>query len=126
MGRSLLPVALASLLVAACSGGKSDQLSGASDVDRVQGWLNETSNPTSSSTANTRSAAPVSEMIDGLARRLETEPDDEAGWRLLAQSYAYVGDMEQARFAADRAVDLGADAQALSAALLEVHTDRRR
>ena len=126
MGRSLMPVALASMLIAACSGGNNNQLNGSSDLDRVQGWLNESSDPAPARASNVRSAAPVSQMIDGLARRLEAQPDDEAGWRLLAQSYAYIGDMEQARVAADRAVALGADSQALSAALVEAHTDRRR
>ena len=126
MGRSLMPVALASMLVTACSGGNNSHQNGSSDLVRVQGWLNETSEPAPSKEANERSAAPVSQMIDGLARRLEAQPDDEAGWRLLAQSYAYVGDMEQARIAADKAVALGADSQALSAALVQAHTDRRR
>ncbi len=126
MGRSLMPVALASMLVAACSGSNNDRLTGSSDLDRVQGWLNDTGQPVQTPTSGARSAAPVSQMIDGLARRLESQPDDEAGWRLLAQSYAYVGDMEQARAAADRAVALGADSQAMSAALVQAHTDRRR
>ena len=126
MGRSFIPVALASLLVAACSGSNNDYLTGSSDMDRVQGWLNETGEPVQSTTNSVRNAAPVSQMIDGLARRLESQPNDEAGWRLLAQSYAYIGDMEKARVAADRAVALGADSQAISAALVQAHTDRRR
>ena len=121
-----MPVALALTLVAACSGGSNDHLTGASDLDRVQGWLNETGKPAPAAKNNVRNAAPVSQMIDGLARRLESQPEDEAGWRLLAQSYAYVGDMEQARTAADKAIALGADAQAMSAALIDAHTDRRR
>lgn len=53
--------------------------------------------------------APVPSLLDGLKRRLEAAPDDARGWALLAQSYAFVGEMDLADQAVDRAVSLGFD-----------------
>lgn len=116
------------LVVAACtdSGYEDDIVS--QEIDPVRNWLDGTSteNDSPESATTSRSVAPVGQMIDGLARRLQEQPDDVDGWRLLAQSYAYVGDMDKARAAADMAVSLGADEASVSAAVLDAHTDRGR
>jgi len=39
-------------------------------------------------------------MVEGLAARLEDEPDDVAGWRMLARSYSVLGEEEKAAKAA--------------------------
>ena len=39
----------------------------------------------------------VTDMIDGLAERLATNPNDPDGWRLLGQSYFTLGRYEEAR-----------------------------
>lgn len=53
--------------------------------------------------------ASVPSLIDGLRRKLETEPDNASGWALLAQSYAFTGNSELAEEALARAVELGLD-----------------
>lgn len=58
-------------------------------------------------------AAPIASLIGGLEQRLSERPNDAKGWALLAQSYAFVGDTDGAAQAAQRAVELGFDAQAL-------------
>lgn len=66
--------------------------------------------PTSASAAGTSvQAAPVESLIGGLEARLAAEPQDAAGWALLAQSYAFVANREGAETALQRAVALGAD-----------------
>ena len=69
---------------------------------------------------------PVAEMVGDLEARLERQPDDLQGWRLLAQSYAFLGDMQSAREATDRAVVLGADRDEVEAAVRRAHTTRGR
>jgi tetratricopeptide (TPR) repeat protein len=49
----------------------------------------------------------VSSMIDGLAERLEREPDDGKGWLLLAKSYKHLNRTSDAIAAYDKAVALG-------------------
>jgi cytochrome c-type biogenesis protein CcmH/NrfG len=58
-------------------------------------------------------AAPVESLIGGLEARLAAEPEDSAGWALLAQSYAFVSNRDGAETALRRAVELGADEAAL-------------
>jgi len=45
-------------------------------------------------------------MVDGLAARLEGEPDNLEGWARLAQSYAVLGEWQSARDAYDHALGL--------------------
>ena len=45
-------------------------------------------------------------MVVGLAARLEREPDDLVGWRMLARSYAVLGEPEKAAEAYGRVADL--------------------
>ena len=59
--------------------------------------------------------APVASLVDGLKQRLAAQPDDPNGWALLAQSYAFMGNMEEAEKAVKKAVSLGIDEKALRA-----------
>lgn len=68
------------------------------------------------------SVAPVSAMIAGLKDRLAKNPDDIGGWTLLAQSYAFTGQMQDAHWAGDRAIELGADADDIHRKILGAHT----
>lgn len=49
----------------------------------------------------------VSSMVDGLAARLEENPDDAKGWLLLARSYQHMNRPDDAAFAYAKAVALG-------------------
>ena len=49
----------------------------------------------------------VASLVDGLARRLQREPDDAGGWLLLARSYQHLGSHRDASIAYDRARALG-------------------
>lgn len=50
--------------------------------------------------------AMIRDMVDGLAARLEDEPDDLEGWMRLAQSYAILGEWELSRGAFLHALEL--------------------
>lgn len=67
------------------------------------------------------SVPPVEDMIAGLEARLASNPDDVEGWSLLAQSYAYIGRMSDAREAVDRAVALGAERDMLEERVRRAH-----
>jgi len=71
-------------------------------------------------------APPVSDLIAGLEARLESNPDDVKGWRLLAQSYSFTGDSEAARNALNKAVSLGADRSELNQSVSQANTSRNR
>jgi cytochrome c-type biogenesis protein CcmH len=47
-------------------------------------------------------------MVQGLAERLEANPDDEQGWRMLARSYGVLGEAQKARDAQAKADALAA------------------
>ena len=64
-------------------------------------------------TSGTTTIAPVDSMIVGLEARLAREPGDSKGWALLAQSYAFLGNVPQAESALSRAVELGFDEEDL-------------
>lgn len=49
------------------------------------------------------SVASVEAMVDGLAERLRSAPDDGEGWMMLGRSYAVLGRLEEARDALARA-----------------------
>ena len=65
--------------------------------------------PPASTTTAAVPAASVDSLIGGLEKRLAAEPEDSAGWALLAQSYAFVANREGAETALQRAVALGVD-----------------
>ena len=56
---------------------------------------------------NDGKVASVSSMVDGLARRLEENPEDGKGWLLLAKSYQHLGREKQAAAAYAQAAALG-------------------
>ncbi|WP_062228979.1 c-type cytochrome biogenesis protein CcmI [Aureimonas frigidaquae] len=49
--------------------------------------------------------AQIAAMVDGLAARLEAEPDDIEGWKRLIRSYSVLGDGTRAREAVSKAQD---------------------
>lgn len=51
----------------------------------------------------------VEEMVEGLAARLEKDPDDLEGWMMLARSYLVLGNSEKAREAIANAARLAPD-----------------
>lgn len=51
----------------------------------------------------------VQSLLDGLREKLESDPENSSGWALLAQSYAFTGDIELAEDALSHAVALGVD-----------------
>lgn len=55
------------------------------------------------------SLAMITGMVEGLARRLEDEPDDIEGWKRLAHSYTVLEDWPKARQAYERALELAPD-----------------
>lgn len=75
--------------------------------------------------SSTMDVAPVASLIGGLESRLAEQPDDAKGWALLAQSYAFVGRVEDAQSAVAHAVELGFDEASLQsrvqAATRELH-----
>lgn len=75
---------------------------------------------------NTTNVPPVAEMISGLEERLRRNPDDLKGWRLLARSYAFIGDLDQAKRAADQAILLGADRAEFTSTLAKAHAGEGR
>ncbi len=68
----------------------------------------------------------VNDMVGALEGRLADNPDDMKGWSLLAQSYAFIGRMDDAQSAADRAIALGADREQMRARILSAHTSSER
>ena len=95
------------------------------DKPEIREWLADMNTIPNAGSAP-QPAAPVNSLIGGLEKRLENDPDDLKGWRLLAQSYAFLGDMQAARSAVGRAIELGADAQELEAIVMSAHTGGRR
>ncbi len=127
MGRLFLPVLFACALTAACDSRTQVQSTVDADVAVVRAWLDDqTPSPAIPVDRSSQPIAPVGHLIDGLRTRLEQQPNDLPGWRLLAQSYAHVGDMTNARLAAERAIDIGADADEMSATLRKAFRENSR
>ncbi len=61
----------------------------------------------SSSRATGQPVGSVASMVDGLAVRLEANPEDGASWLLLAKSYKHLGQIPEAIAAYARAAALG-------------------
>lgn len=114
-------------LLAACDGipRHDDAYAVVTDKPEIQAWLADM-NGIPSTTSATAQAGPVESLVGGLEKRLEDNPDDLKGWRLLAQSYAFLGDMQAARAAIGRAIALGADEQELETVVMSAHTGGRR
>ena len=62
-------------------------------------------------------AASVNELLAGLEKRLDEDPDDAKGWLLLARSYDHVGRVQDAADAYDKAWALGISDSGLEARL---------
>lgn len=62
--------------------------------------------PAASAPAGKSGLPPVDELIQKIARRLEANPNDVAGWRMLGWSYAGVERYEEAADAYGKAIDL--------------------
>ena len=123
MAQHILPGVLLCALLIACESNTSDRSVAVAQTGPARAWLDGVADKNVA--PDTYDLAPVSEMVVGLQRRLEDQPNDVKGWKLLAQSYAYTGDMQNAQNAADRAIELGADETTMSTAIMSAHTDRR-
>ncbi len=123
-GLPLLMVPILGLGACAPESGSPDEGATANDDELaiVREWATD-GGPAPSSAPMTEPASvpPVEDMIAGLEARLASNPDDVEGWSLLAQSYAYVGRMSDARDAVDRAVALGAGRAALEERVRRAH-----
>ena len=94
----------------------------------LNSWLDaDDSKAASDRTADTKKdVPPVGDMISGLESRLAANPDDGNGWSLLAQSYAFVGRMDDAKMATEKAVALGVDESQLQARVVNAHREALR
>ena len=120
-------VGAALYLVSACNSGVSTEDSAAlfadEDVARVHAWASPPPKSVAEAPKQTESLDSVSTLLTGLEARLREAPNDLKGWSLLAQSYAFVGRMEEAYSAIDRAVALGADRVPLERRVRAAHGD---
>lgn len=64
-------------------------------------------NPVTEPPNHPQKAGSIDQLLDGLIQRLEAQPDDLEGWLLLAKSYQYLGQAEQAKMALSKAQSLG-------------------
>ena len=69
------------------------------------------------SAGETTKAASINELLTGLEKRLEENPDDAKGWLLLAKSYDHLGRPGDAAAAYGRASALGVSDSGLEARL---------
>lgn len=98
-----------------------------SDVDTVREWAirKATAGRASPATEHTPGIAPVEDLIGRLEQRLAATPDDVDGWSLLAASHAYIGTLDKAAVARNRAIELGADPAALDARVVAAYAARQ-
>jgi cytochrome c-type biogenesis protein CcmH/NrfG len=127
MAHGIFAILILASLLTACDAHRSPESNQAAVANTpvVQAWLADM-NSLPATTASNTSAAPVDSLIGGLEQRLQANPGDLKGWRLLAQSYAFVGDMQAARSAMKHAAELGADEQALEASVMRAHAGELR
>jgi cytochrome c-type biogenesis protein CcmH/NrfG len=71
---------------------------------------------TAHTAASDKALPDVNTMIERLAARLQTAPDDLKGWRMLGWSYFHTGRYEQAATALARAMELDSNSTDLKAA----------
>lgn len=79
-------------------------------------------NPTTMAAARADSKSPaavgsVASLVDGLAAKLEQNPNDAGSWLLLARSYKHLDRMDEALAAYEKAAQLGQHDEELSALL---------
>ena len=96
----------------AAGSGDTSFISSRSDLDdemlaRLKGYTRsfETENP-ASITAAEQLQPDVNTMIEGLAVRLESAPDDVKGWKMLGWSYSHTGRYQQAVIAYAKALEI--------------------
>lgn len=75
---------------------------------------------TGSKTTDGQQLPDVNTMIERLAKRLETAPNDLKGWRMLGWSYYYTGRFKEAEAAYAKAVALDPNSEELKTAYEEV------
>lgn len=82
----------------------------------MYGHIGSPSAPSGGGAANTGSMPDIEEMVAGLAQRLQDEPGDLAGWKMLGRSYLQLQNYAGAAAAFERAVELeaGRDGQTLA------------
>ncbi len=103
----------------------ADKVLNDAEKDTVGRWLSAQKNESvAAPESRAGTAPPVEELLARLEERLQKSDADRSGWILLAQTYAYLGRMDDARMAADKAVALGADSASLQQKLLAAHTER--
>lgn len=61
----------------------------------------------STTSSTTKSVGSVASMVDGLSKRLESNPDDGKSWLLLARSYKHLNRISDAQAAYENAAALG-------------------
>lgn len=114
-------------LVSACNSGASTEESAAlfadEDVAKVHAWANPVPQSVAIAPKQNVPLDSVSTLLTGLETRLQEAPNDLKGWSLLAQSYAFVGRIDDAYSAIDRAVALGADRAPLERRVRAAHVD---
>ena len=88
--------------------------SSSSDSTRFEGLSMPSAAPT-----KTEKTASVAELIGGLERRLEEDPNDGKGWLLLAKSHDHLGNTAAAWSSYARAKELGTSDDALEIKLTE-------
>jgi hypothetical protein len=80
---------------------------GSNGVPAVAHTSAATGQSASTDASDEGSLGSVASMLDGLAARLEKEPDDADGWILLARSYQHIGQRDDAIAAYEKAQALG-------------------
>jgi hypothetical protein len=107
---STIPFVLTAILVPAlavglyASIGSPNAAVANTEVSASLARMNQISNRSSATQKQVNS---VSDLLDGLEQRLQSEPDDAGGWLLLAKSHKHLGNRENAASAYARAVALG-------------------
>jgi cytochrome c-type biogenesis protein CcmH len=123
--KAILPVACLMLLLV---GGMYSVLGTPSAARGVATNHVEKDSPAARSTEQTYSqkVGSVASFVDGLAARLQENPDDADGWVLLARSYRHLGQSQKAARAYARAIALGKTDVASEAALVSANDKRER
>ncbi len=121
--RRILLLLFTLILLTGCADSDAPTVVPDPQIDSVRSWVSTVDR--SEDEGDRQQIPPVAQMIDGLVAKLEADPKDRQGWELLARSYAFVGDLDQARAASKRAVALGSDANDIDALVAdtEIQTD---
>jgi len=99
---------------------------GSNGVPAVAHTSAVTGQSASTNASDEGSLGSVASMLEGLAARLEKEPDDADGWILLARSYQHIGQRDDAIAAYEKAQALGKSDANLDALLFGNHDGSQR